>query len=291
MRHKPKPTNNQIISGFLRLIRWPNLLILASTQYLVYACLIHPEMAWYEGFRDQHLFWLIFSTTCIAAAGYIINDYYDIKIDLINKPDQVIIGRYLKRRVAMGINLFLNFLGIAAGGLVDKKVFVINTCAFFFLWIYSNHLKRLPFWGNLMVAFLTALSLIILAVHYQINEREVYIYALFAFTISLIREIIKDMEDVKGDASFGCQTLPIRWGLVRTKYFLLGLIAVFLVTLFAMTKPLHAPTLAYIFMVISIPIFFVAYRLFYADTKQDFSFLSSLCKYIMMAGVLTMLLV
>ncbi|PQA56062.1 geranylgeranylglycerol-phosphate geranylgeranyltransferase [Siphonobacter curvatus] len=291
MRHKPKPTSSQITSGFLRLIRWPNLLILAATQYLVYTCLIFPERSWTAGFQDTPLFWLIFSTTCIAAAGYIINDYYDIKIDLINKPDKVIIGRYLKRRWAMGINLGLNFMGVAAGWLVDKKIFLINACAFFFLWLYSNHLKRLPFWGNLMVAFLTALSLIVLAVHYQIHEREVYIYALFAFTISLIREIIKDMEDVRGDASFGCQTLPIRWGLVRTKYFLEVLIAVFLVILFVMTRPLHAPTLTYIFMVISVPILFMAYRLFYADTKQDFAFLSSWCKYIMMAGVLTMLLV
>lgn len=292
MRHKPKPTVPQIVTGFFRLIRWPNLLILAFTQYLVRFTLIGgQDIPWYRLLLERDVFLLALATGCIAAAGYIINDYYDIKIDLINKPDKVIIGRYLKRRWAMGINLFLNFAGMALGWLVDRKVFLLNTLAVFFLWLYSNHLKRLPFWGNLMVSLLTALSLVVMAVHYHRHETEVYIYALFAFSISLIREIIKDMEDVRGDATFGCQTLPILWGIPRTKYLLYTLIFLFIVILFAMTAPLRNPTLQYIFVGILFPVGYLAYRLYYADTKQDFAQLSSLCKIIMLAGVLTMIFV
>ncbi|MFT4031851.1 MAG: geranylgeranylglycerol-phosphate geranylgeranyltransferase [Siphonobacter sp.] len=290
MRNKPKPTTSQIISGFLRLIRWPNLLILIFTQYLVRIFLVSPELPWYISIRDWKLIWIVLSTSCIAAAGYIINDYYDIKIDLINKPQEVIIGRYLKRRWAMGINLFLNFTGITLGLFIDRKVFLLNALAVFFLWLYSNHLKRLPFWGNLMVSLLTALSLGVLALHYQQHEREVYIYAIFAFSISLIREIIKDMEDVHGDASFGCQTLPILWGLRRTKYLLYGLVALFLTALFTLAKPLHNAILPYIFLLVLIPIGYLVYRLIYADTKQEFAYLSRLCKLIMLVGVLTMVI-
>lgn len=292
MRHKPKPTARQIVTGFFRLIRWPNLLILAFTQYLVRFTLIGEEsIPWYRLLVERDVFLLALATSCIAAAGYIINDYYDIKIDLINKPEKVIIGRYLKRRWAMGINLFLNFTGIALGWLVDRKVFLLNTLSVFFLWLYSNHLKRLPFWGNLMVSLLTGLSLVVMAVHYHRHETEVYIYALFAFSISLIREIIKDMEDVRGDATFGCQTLPILWGIPRTKYLLYTLIALFVVILFSMTAPLQNQTLRYVFVGLLFPVGYLTYQLYYADTKQDFARLSTLCKIIMLAGVLTMVFV
>jgi 4-hydroxybenzoate polyprenyltransferase len=126
----------------------------------------------------------VLSTLFIAASGYIINDYYDIKIDLINKPHRVVIGRYIKRRWAMVINQIFNVAGLLLGLLVGKKVFLVNLLAVFCLWLYSNQLKRLPFWGNLMIAILTGFSLLVLAVHYPGHQREVWIYAIFSFEIT-----------------------------------------------------------------------------------------------------------
>ncbi|MBC7890587.1 MAG: geranylgeranylglycerol-phosphate geranylgeranyltransferase, partial [Sphingobacteriaceae bacterium] len=214
---RPKPSFSQIAAGFFRLVRWPNLLLLALTQYLVRLSLISPEEPWYTGLLEGGLFRIALSTACIAAAGYIINDYYDIKIDIINKPERVVSGRYIKRRWALGINIALNGLGILLGLTVSLRVAALNAAAVFFLWLYSNHLKRQPFWGNLMVSLLTALALVVLAVQYRRHVEAVYLYALFSFCLSLVREIIKDMEDVRGDATFGCQTLPILWGMRRTK--------------------------------------------------------------------------
>ncbi|MCY7352996.1 MAG: geranylgeranylglycerol-phosphate geranylgeranyltransferase [Cytophagaceae bacterium] len=284
---RPKPSAGQILAGFFRLVRWPNLVLLALAQYLVRLSLISPEQRWYEGIFEGELFRIVLSTACIAAAGYIINDYYDIKIDLINKPERVVIGRYIKRRWAMGINLVLNGMGVLLGLTVDRRVALINVIAVVMLWLYSNYLKRQPFWGNFVVSALTALSLIVLAVHYRRHQELVYLYALFSFCLSLVREIIKDMEDVKGDATFGCQTLPIIWGLRRTKTLLYVILALFFLILAGSLRVLPA-TMIYFFAGMSLPMSYLVYRLVLADTRRDFAFLSQFCKGIMVLGILTM---
>lgn len=284
---RAKPTFQQFVTGFFRLIRWPNLLMLALTQYLVRLSLISPEVPWQEGLTEGTLLRIVLATACIAAAGYIINDYYDVKIDLINKPERVVIGRYIKRRWAMGINLVLNGLGILLGLTVSLRVAALNAAAVFLLWFYSNHLKRRPFWGNLMVSLLTALALVVLAVQYRRHEEVVYLYALFSFCLSLVREIIKDMEDVKGDATFGCQTLPILWGMRKTKTLLYGILALFFLILAASLSVLP-PSMIYLFALLALPMGYLVYRLVRADTRQDFAFLSQYCKVVMLLGILTM---
>jgi 4-hydroxybenzoate polyprenyltransferase len=276
--------------GFLRLIRWPNLLIIAFTQYMARVFLIGPVSEWKWILGESSIFLITLSTVLIAAAGYVINDYFDVKIDLINKPERVIIGRYLKRRVAMTTHQVFNVLGCAIGLYVSKWVFLISVLSVTLLWIYASFFKKKPFIGNLIVSLLTSLSLIILAVYYPQNRELVGIYAFFAFGITLIREIIKDMEDVRGDASHGCRTLPILWGIPRTKLFLYALIALFIPTLFIAAHWLQNLQLAWMFLALLGLIGWLVYRLVYADTKREFGALSSLCKIIMLVGMMSMIL-
>ena len=166
---------------------------------------------------DYKLLLISISTVLIAAAGYIINDYYDVKIDFVNKPERVVVDKLLKRRVVMAAHSILNFAGIGIGFLVSFKIALINFLSALLLWLYSNHLKRLPFVGNVAVALLTGAALLVIAIYYQKNMFLVLVYAIFAFSITLIREIIKDIEDVKGDTVFGCRTLPVIWGIRKTK--------------------------------------------------------------------------
>lgn len=278
------------VFGFLRLIRVQNLLIVVLTQYLARICLIDPaDSSPLRALLDPAMLLLSFSTVCIAAAGYIINDYFDIKIDLVNKPERVIIGRYLKRRVAMGAHQVLNVMGCAVGLYLSRWVFVLDVLSVSLLWFYSARFKRQPFVGNLVVAFLTALSLLVLAVYYRQSVDLLLIYASFAFVITLVREIIKDMEDVRGDARFGCRTLPIIWGIRRTKTFLYILIASFIATLFIVAGDLGNRNLNITFFALLIPIAWLIYRLVYADTKREFGYLSQLCKVIMLLGVSSMI--
>jgi len=275
--------------GFLRLIRVQNLLIVVMTQFLARIALVGPRHEWLRILTDPTIWLLSFSTVCIAAAGYIINDYFDVKIDLINKPERVVIGRYLKRRVAIGTHQILSVLGCLIGLYLSKWVFLLDVVSVSLLWFYSARLKREPFIGNVVIALLTAFSLLVLAVYYRKNADIILIYALFSFGISLVREVIKDMQDVRGDARFGCRTLPIVWGLRRTKYLLYVLIASFIMTLFLIANDLDNQKLSLIFLLLLAPITWLIYRLVYADKRSDFGYLSSLCKIIMLIGILSMI--
>ncbi|RYC71759.1 geranylgeranylglycerol-phosphate geranylgeranyltransferase [Spirosoma sordidisoli] len=277
------------VGGFLRLIRVQNLLIVVLTQFLARIALVGPREQWLRILVDPTIWLLSFSTVCIAAAGYIINDYFDIKIDLVNKPDRVVIGRYLKRRVALVAHQSLNVIGCLIGLYLSRWVFVVDVVSVSLLWFYSANLKRQPVTGNVVISLLTALSLIVLAVYYRQNADMLLIYALFSFGISLVREIIKDMQDIRGDARFGCRTLPIVWGLRRTKYLLYVLIASFITTLFLIADSLNNWHLEVIFLILLVPITWLTYRLVYADKRSDFGYLSTLCKLIMLMGVLSMI--
>lgn len=280
---------SSFVGGFLRLIRVQNLLIVVLTQFLARIALVGPRQDWLRILTDPTIWLLSFSTVCIAAAGYIINDYFDVKIDLINKPDRVVIGRYLKRRVAIGTHQVLNVLGCLIGLYLSRWVFAVDVVSVSLLWFYSANLKRQPVVGNVVIALLTAFSLLVLAVYYRQNADIILIYALFSFGISLVREIIKDMQDIRGDARFGCRTLPIIWGLRRTKYLLYVLIASFIMTLFLIAHALSNPKLAVIFLILLVPLTWLTYRLVYADKRRDFGYLSNLCKIIMLIGILSMI--
>lgn len=286
---RPKVTLRDFVTGSVRLVRMTNLVIVAITQYFTRILLIGPRQDWRRIIADPDMFFLSLSTVCIAAAGYIINDYFDIKIDIVNKPERVVVGRYFKRRWAMGAHQILNIFGALLGLLVSPWVFLVNVFSITSLWFYSERFKRKPFIGNFIVSLLTGFSLLILTLYYPYNRHLVFIYAVFSFFISLIREIVKDMEDRKGDEAHGCRTLPIIWGIRRTKTFLYGIIALFVVTLFLMAKVLENNILILLFLLLIIPIAWLVYKLMNADTRRDFKEISNLCKIIMLLGLLTML--
>jgi 4-hydroxybenzoate polyprenyltransferase len=305
MTQAPTPTRNRsdgsrripvsaFVRGFLRLVRVRNLLIVVATQYLARYFLVGwggppSRSAGLALLADRNLFLLAFSTGCIAAAGYIINDYFDVKIDLVNKPRRVVIGRYLKRRWALVAHQVLNVLGCAIGLYLSRWVFLADVVSVSLLWFYSANLKRQPLIGNVVISLLTALTFLVLALYYRQNVPMLLVYAAFSFGISLVREIIKDMEDIRGDARFGCRTLPIVWGIRRTKNLLYGLIATFIALLFLTADALHNPRLGQLFLGLLLPISYLVWRLVQADTRQAFGQLSQLCKLIMLLGVLSMI--
>jgi 4-hydroxybenzoate polyprenyltransferase len=285
---RPKITLWDYITGSARLVRMTNLVIVVVTQYFTRILLIGPRDEWRSIIANADMFFLSLSTVCIAAAGYIINDYFDIKIDIVNKPERVVVGRYLKRRWAMGAHQILNVLGAVLGLVVSPYIFVINVFSITLLWFYSERYKRLPFIGNFIVSLLTGFSLLILTVHFPANRHLVFIYAVFSFFISLVREIVKDMEDIKGDEAHGCRTLPIIWGTRQTKNFLYVILLMFVTTLFVMARALDNNVLIILFFLLLIPIALLTASLARADTRRDFKRISSLCKIIMLLGLITM---
>lgn len=253
--------------SFLKLIRVPNLFIIVLTMYAVRYCLILPIIQQAElelAMPDFYFFLIVLSTVMVAAAGYIINDYFDRKIDEINKPDEIVVDKGIKRRVAMGAHVIITTIAVFIGMWISycSGLFWVGTMIFIFstasLWFYSTTFKRQFLTGNLLISLLAGLVPLIAALfemtftsraaHEVYDEASVttinqailtilYGYAFFAFIISLIREIIKDTEDYEGDAAYGCKTLPVVLGIKTAKYVaafltlcVFGLIAYFMYT-------------------------------------------------------------
>lgn len=284
---KPAPAILAYPAATIKLVRVPNLVLIVFTQY--FGRVFITGSSWKQTFADENLLFLSFSSVLIAAAGYIINDYYDVKIDIINKPDRLVVGKVLSRRQAIFLHTALNLAGIILGLLVSPALAIVNFSAAFLLWWYSNYLKRLPLIGNISVSFLSALTILVLALIYPANTKVIAIYAGMAFLISLAREIIKDMEDIKGDRNFGCRTLPIAFGLRKTKRVLYAVLCIF--WLFVLFSGIYlGQALFLILMMVSfLPSLLLAWLIARADTKKDFRVLSSFCKLIMAGGILSMI--
>lgn len=273
------------LQALLRLTRVGNLLIFGIAQYGVAYFLVHPSIL-----TDVRLLLLVISTLLVAAGGYVINDYYDIKIDYINKPDRVVVGKSIPRRFAILFHTLFSIAGVVVGFFAAWQMAVANFLAAFLLWWYSNSLKRLPLVGNLSVAFLTAASIYAVVIPFPTNKALVIVYALFAFFITLIREVIKDMEDLKGDITFGCKTLPIVWGFRKTKQFLYILIAFFCLMVWGAGRVYAVLPDLYFLFSLFVPCVVLIVYLYRADTVRDFTRLSTLCKAIMLLGILSMVL-
>jgi 4-hydroxybenzoate polyprenyltransferase len=274
------------LRALIKVTRFWNLVIIVLAQFFTAYCLVG-----YFTVLNWRLYLLSVSTALIAAAGYIINDYYDVKIDLINKPERVVVGKSMRRRYALFFHWMLSILGVAAGFLLDWKIGVINIFSGFLLWWYSNFLKRKPFVGNFSVALLTGLSVYQVAVLFDPFNKMIIAYSFFSFFVTLVREIIKDMEDWKGDNTFGCQTLPILWGIRRTKIFIYTLILIHVTAIVSFNSLYLFFQIRILTFFIFIPILLLILLLVRADTVKSFYYLSFYCKIILVAGIFSMLLI
>ena len=291
---------NQVFA-FFRLIRMGNLLIMLITQLLAYYFLTDHLLA--EDMFSWRLVLLTSATFLAAASGYIINDYLDIKIDLKNKPHRVIVGHVISRRQAMFLHLVFNVAAFFAGLLINFSIALAMASCAALLWFYSVVFKKSFLIGNILIALLSAfVILILLLFDRSVSGYLVWSYAWFAFATTLIREVVKDIEDMQGDAKFDSKTIPIVWGVLRTRKLLISFTLIVLASLFIHLFVAHSfipfahvyNALMYGFymlLFVAFPLLIVIYWLYGADTKNDFSRLSALLKIIMITGMLSMILI
>ncbi|OOG76802.1 geranylgeranylglycerol-phosphate geranylgeranyltransferase [Algoriphagus sp. A40] len=276
------------IRGLFRISRPINLLLVAFTQLMTAFFLVETTQTGLPVLQDYRLYLLVFATVLITAAGYMINDYYDVKIDYVNRPNEVVVGKGIKRRMVIFLHSALNFFAIGLGYLVSPRIAVINFVATFLLWIYSNRLKREPFIGNFTVAFLTGLSVYLVSFYYQKSELLVLTYAIFAFFLNLIREIIKDIEDRPGDRKHGCRTLPIVIGFRKTKQVIFLIAFGFVCSILIVTFKINSPILFAYFGILGIFFLWFMWKIYQADRKDHFTQLSAIAKILMLVGTLSM---
>ena len=320
-----KHSRGERLKDLLDLVRLPNLLVVALTMMLMRYAIIRPllgailvTMAGDPATlvaMDFRLGWfdfliLVISTCLITAAGYVINDYFDIRADLINRGT-IIVGNTITRRMAMMYHNVLNILGVIGGAYVSARIGYIWLGIFFILisgllYFYSATYKRQFLVGNIIVALLVAMVPMLVVVY---DAAPVYVYysqastgfpgvtilfwwvggfALFAFLTTLVREIIKDMEDCEGDRETGRKTLPVISGLTVCTVIVVVLSAATLALLYYVWfRYLHDTiTLVYISLLLAVPLLAVIVRVLTAGEKKHLSMASRLMKLIMLAGIL-----
>jgi len=310
-----------VIKAFIKLLRLPNLLIIAVTQYMMRYFIIGPFLAvnnFELQFTNFHFFLLVLSTVLIAAAGYTINDYFDTKTDRLNKPERVVIDKVISRGFAIKTHTILNVFGLAIGVYLAfyidlPGISIIFLLASGLLWFYSTTYKKEFLIGNFIVSLLTGVvplmvilfELPLLNEEYgelmkAVNANFNYIFfwvagfAFFAFITNFIREIIKDAEDFEGDSAYGMNTIPIVLGIKITKVILAVLISVFLSVLALILlrfviltdSGFDYITSSYFMSLVFLPSFWILLKILNAKNSKDFHRASTWMKYIMLVGIL-----
>lgn len=291
-------------------------MFIGITQVLFHYCILQPNLATVQQqpkISGLYLLLISAASILIAAGGNIINDYFDLNIDKINKPHKLIVEKHISRRYAIFLHLLLSLAGIMCSVFVAHRLNILwlgmaNTIAVLLLFIYSASLKKKFLIGNILVSTLTAWVIMVLALpEYEVlildpqNKNEVFnkmfrlgiLYASFSFIISVIREVIKDMEDVDGDRKYDCKTMPIVLGLNATKVFvavwLIVLIALLIIAQIYVIRFGWWLSIIYAICGLIIPLCIVLKKTFAAQSAANFHKLSSNIKWIMLAGILSMI--
>jgi 4-hydroxybenzoate polyprenyltransferase len=307
---------------WFKLMRWQNLLIVFLTQVLAWACVILPLKSLTGAtllLNPLNFLCIALATVLIAAAGYIINDYFDIKIDIINRPEKVILEKKIPLKQAILMHSFLNVVGLLLALFVALQahhwpwVFFQLTCTVL-LWFYSTHFKRMFMSGNVIVALLTAFTIIVLiwyepvlrsyatqSAMIDMNGQRMpnpfwvlMIYTFFAFMLTWMREIVKDMEDFKGDAEQGCVTMPIKWGLQKSQWFAQGLGIIAIIPLINGAYKLITAGWwmlgSYAMLALVLPLIAWIYNLKKEATTQHYAKASKHIKIIMVLGIFSLVI-
>jgi 4-hydroxybenzoate polyprenyltransferase len=298
----------KLLVAFFRMIRWQNLVFIIITQLLFYYCICRIL---YPDHPLLNIALVVVASVFIAAAGYIINDYFDLNIDQVNKPSKNVINAVISRRWAIVWHLGLSMAGVAITALAVGRekwwLILANLVTVILLWFYSTSLKRQPLIGNIVISLLTAWTILFIffaqapvAGAIGTNDeqtvkffRVAFLYAGFAFVISLIREAIKDVEDIEGDRRYGCKTFPIVAGIFAMKVYttvwlIVLLSAVIILQLYVMQFGWWW-AIIYAVIFIIIPLFYLFRAHTHAQLPTEFRKLSRLTKFIMLAGIISMI--
>jgi len=305
-----------MVGAFIKMIRSPNLFFIALTQILFHIAVLDTillPLGTRPVIDGWNFIFLIVASVLIAAAGYIINDYFDINIDQVNKPKENVVDVVVPRRWAMALHFVLSGMGLLLSAYISWKtglwyILLGNFICVLLLFGYSVSLKRKLLSGNIIIAVLTAWVILIICIAEIKIATEVspaiaeasskiirigILYAAFAFISSLIREAIKDIQDMPGDEKYGCRTMPIVWGVNATKVY----VAVWLVVILALLIILQVyvfrfswwVAMAYSIAFIIAPFVLIFLYLFKAKDQNDYHRLSNWTKLVMLSGILSMI--
>ena len=279
------------IFSLLSVVRGYNILVLVFAQYLASIFIFSSEDDVAKVILDVDLLFIVLASVCVIASGYIINNFYDAKVDRINRPLKTGIDNYIRQETKLSLYFTLNFLGFVFGFLVSWKAALFFAVYIFAIWFYSHKLKKLPLMGLISATILTILPFFAIFVHYKNFSKIIFVHAIFLFLVIMVRELIKDLENIKGAIANNYKTFTVAYGEKKTKQ--LCLLLLFL-TLFPIVVLFSFPELSYMkyyFYVALFTLLFIGFYLWKSNERNQYRFLHNLLKLLLLLGVLCLVFI
>ena len=281
---KAKPLYIKILSLF-SVVRGYNILLIIIAQYLAAVFIFSPEQSLKQVLFDPNLYFIVLATICVIASGYIINNFYDAETDSINKPIKSKIDSIVDQKTKLKIYFLLNFIGVLVSSLVSWRAALFFSIYIFLIWLYSHKLKRYPLSGLLAAAVLAILPFFAIFVYYKNFSEIIFTHAAFLFFILLIRELIKDLVNLKGNFAQNYQTIAVKYGEHFTKILITFLVVLTLNPIYFLMQYPEIGGMKYYFYGVVVVLFIFLGILWFYNNKRNYGILHLILKMIIVAGV------
>ena len=290
LSRKTKHTVLKIISMF-SVVRGYNIPIIALAQYLSAIFIMASEKRALDVLLDFNLFIIVLVSGLTIASGYIINNFYDSKKDLINRPNKSQLDRLVSQKTKLQVYFTVNFVVFLLAFFVSFRAVLFFSSYIFLIWFYSHKLKKITVVGNLTAAFLAVLPFFAILLYYKNLYPEIFAHATFLFLLILIREMIKDLENLKGDVANDYQTIPVLYGETFAKKIITALTVSTLIPIYYLIEIFEVGYMDLYFYVSLIILIFFLQKLWKSETKSDYLKLHNILKFIVVSGVFCIVLI
>jgi 4-hydroxybenzoate polyprenyltransferase len=287
---KKVPLYIKLLSLF-SVVRGYNIVLIVIAQYLASIFIFSPEKALRYVLLDVHLYFIVLSTICVIASGYIINNFYDFETDKINRPIKVRIDSIVAQKTKLKIYFLLNFLGVIIAFLVSWRATLFFSVYIFLIWFYSHKLKKYPLTGFFSAAILAILPFFAVFVYYKNFSEIIFTHAAFLFFILLIRELVKDLEGIKGDFIHNYQTIAVKYGEHFTKILITIIALLTLNPIYFLLKYPEIGGMKYYFYISIVILFLFVLFLWFSKSKNNYTLLHFVIKLLLLAGVFSLALI
>lgn len=272
-------------------VRGYNILVIVIAQYLASIYILAHNKPLRHVVLDLNLFMLVLASAATIAGGYIINNFYDSEKDLINRPLKSRLDRLVSQNTKLSFYFVLNFLAVVMTSYVSFRAVVFFSIYIFGIWFYSHKLKKLPFIGNLISAILTITPFFAIFMYYKNFETVIFVHAIFLFLLISMRELTKDLENIKGDLTQNYQTIPVVYGERSSKKMLTILSLLTLIPCYLLLYKFEIGYMyLYFYLSIVLIVIFVI-LLWKSKTKMHYLLLHNVLKFIIVLGVFSILLI
>lgn len=279
------------IFSLLSVVRGYNIFVVVLAQYLASLYIFSPQKSLRYVLLDLHLFFVVLATICVIAGGYIINNFYDSKADKINRPYKAGLDSCVRQETKLTLYFTLNLIGVIVALFVSWRASLFFAVYIFGIWFYSHKLKRYPLTGLISITILTILPFFVVFVYYKNFSMIIFVHAMFLFLVIMIRELIKDLENMRGAVASNYRTFPIAYGENNTKNFSVFLLVLALFPVIFLLQYEAITYMKYYFYFALVSLIIVGFIIVKSTKKRDYTILHTTLKILLLLGVLSLVFI